>query len=378
MNILCEVAQSLQVLVTYLICRTYFEVKTAKMERKQEVLVVGMGAIGTMAAYAIQSGGQAKVTAVLRSNYEIVQEFGFTIDSIDHGKDIRGWRPSTILRSIPDCRDGSKQYDYIVVSTKNTPDVAPSLIDLIEPVIKPEVTTIVLMQNGLNIEKPFRQRFPQNTILSGVHLMGASETSSGTIVHNEPDICKIGPFDNSDTNVLQERDVHITRAKRFVEIYNACGKVNCQFDENVQFTRWHKLVYNSSYNSISAILGMDVTRMRVYEHVIDDLVKPIMEEIMAIAGAAGVRLPEDLPMKFITIDSPDSWFMPSMGQDAIKGNYLEFENIVGEPMREAQKLAVPCPTLTTVYGLLRGMQAKIKESKGLLEPRVEDANKYRG
>jgi len=45
---------------------------------------------------------------------------------------------------------------------------------------------------------------------------------------------------------------------------------------------------------------------------------------------------------------------------------MEFENIVGEPLREGERLGVPAPNLRMVYGLLRVLQTNIKEAKGLL------------
>lgn len=47
-----------------------------------------------MAAYALEKGGRASVTAVLRSNYKTVDEKGFTINSIQHG-DVKKWKPSS-------------------------------------------------------------------------------------------------------------------------------------------------------------------------------------------------------------------------------------------------------------------------------------------
>lgn len=55
---------------------------------------MGSGGVGTMVAYALEKGGQASVTAVLRSNYEAVQKNGFTISSIQHGE-VEDWRPSS-------------------------------------------------------------------------------------------------------------------------------------------------------------------------------------------------------------------------------------------------------------------------------------------
>lgn len=62
-------------------------------DTKANVLLVGSGGVGTMAAYALEKGGKASVTAVLRSNYKTVSEKGFDINSIQHGE-IRKWKPS--------------------------------------------------------------------------------------------------------------------------------------------------------------------------------------------------------------------------------------------------------------------------------------------
>ena len=60
---------------------------------KSNVLIVGSGGVGTMAAYALEKGGKASVAAVLRSNYSAVEKDGFQIKSLDHGE-IQGWRPT--------------------------------------------------------------------------------------------------------------------------------------------------------------------------------------------------------------------------------------------------------------------------------------------
>lgn len=66
----------------------------ATTNQKANVLLIGSGGVGTMGAYALEKGGKASVTAVLRSNYSVVKEQGFTIDSLEHGK-VQEWRPTT-------------------------------------------------------------------------------------------------------------------------------------------------------------------------------------------------------------------------------------------------------------------------------------------
>jgi ketopantoate reductase len=61
---------------------------------KSNVLLVGGGAVGTIAAVNIEVGGLGAVTLVARSNYVQVNDFGYTIESVDHGK-LQRWRPTT-------------------------------------------------------------------------------------------------------------------------------------------------------------------------------------------------------------------------------------------------------------------------------------------
>lgn len=288
-------------------------------ETKTKVLVIGGGGVGTMAAYALEIGGQAEVSMVLRSNFSAAKKDGFTIDSIQHGHDIKGWQPSQLLQKVPNAQEISDPFDYIIVATKNIPDVKPTVVDIIQEAVTPGKTSILLLQNGLNIEAPVIAQFPDNTVLSGVSLISATETSHGSVRHDFTDSCKVGPFINSSSNVSIKNSE--ASARRLIEAYNTCGKVDWQFDDNVLFTRWRKLVYNSSFNSIAALLGMDTARMRMSEHVIDDLVLPIMLEIKATAKAAGIDLPEGLEQDIIRIDPTDTAFVPSMGQDAAKVSF---------------------------------------------------------
>jgi tRNA A37 threonylcarbamoyladenosine dehydratase len=65
-----------------------------KRMAKTNVLVVGMGGLGVIAAVNLEAGGQATVSAVVRSAYDIVSSRGYMIDACDHGK-IESWRPTT-------------------------------------------------------------------------------------------------------------------------------------------------------------------------------------------------------------------------------------------------------------------------------------------
>lgn len=270
-----------------------------------------------MAAYALQSGGDAEVHVVLRSNFDAVKCHGFHIDSLQHGTGIKGFRPHAVFNVIPQVAAGEGgPYDYVIVATKNVPDNEPNVVDLITPAITPERTAILLLQNGLNIQQPVISRFPKNVVLSGVSMIGATETSHGVVRHDDSDDSEIGCFPESASLVGQA--VAEASARRLIELYNSCGKVEWVYDRDVPFTRWRKLLYNSSFNSVAAATGMDTARMRKAESPIDDLILPIMREIKAVARAVGVQLPDGIEEKIVRVDPTDTAFIPSMGQDALK------------------------------------------------------------
>lgn len=66
----------------------------AMTQHRVRALVIGTGGVGTMAAYALEQGGKAEVTAVMRSNYDTVKRDGISINSIQYGNNIKGWRPT--------------------------------------------------------------------------------------------------------------------------------------------------------------------------------------------------------------------------------------------------------------------------------------------
>ncbi|CAM1505628.1 Fc.00g112650.m01.CDS01 [Cosmosporella sp. VM-42] len=309
-----------------------------------------------MAALNLETGGQAAVTAVLRSNYAAVKESGFTIHSVDHGE-VKGFRPSEILRAVPDVSKlGIPSFDYIVCATKNVPDVGNiSVADLLRPAVTPGRTAIVLIQNGLNIEVPLIKAFPDNAILSGISMCGSAETDPGVIEHKLLDDLGVGPF----------RDVGnaAERARDFVARYGAGGKCYCWYDSNVAFSRWRKLLYNATINPSCAITGLDSGDMRLCPGLVDDIVRPAMREILAAAAAYGHELTEEMIETMITSDPIESHIPPSMLVDVRKGQYIEFENIVGEPLRAAEARQVPTPILRNLYSLCRSYQWKTKEKR---------------
>lgn len=318
-----------------------------------KILIVGSGGVGVMAAYALDLSPLAEVAVVVRSDYDIVQERGYKIESVDYGK-IEKYTPSHVVKTVSEAAKYGP-FDYVVVSTKNTPDIFRTE-DLVDAVVTPEKTTIVLLQNGIHIGEPFIEKYPGNIVLSGVSMI-SSTNYNADITHTSQDSLAIGYFNNENIATQAQKE----SAMNFIECYHN-GKNHCYYDENVNFTRWRKLVYNATLNPICALTGVDVGRLEIFGGN-DTLVRTAMKEVYAVAASDGVDLPTEVADIMLASDD-GVYYAPSMLVDIIKGNYIEVEVIVGNTVRVAQKNGVEAPMLSLIYHLLQVVQKKTMELKG--------------
>lgn len=51
----------------------------------------------------------------------------------------------------------------------------------------------------------------------------------------------------------------------------------------------------------------------------------------------------------------------------LQGNFIEFENLLGEPLREGKKAGVQMPTMEVLYQVARAIQWRTKEQRGMVD-----------
>ncbi|KAL1639389.1 hypothetical protein SLS58_007970 [Diplodia intermedia] len=329
-------------------------------ESRIRVLVVGTGGVGTMASVALEKSGRATVTAVLRSNYDQVKAHGFEIDSCDHGK-LSGWRPSHIVPAVPHANP-AEPFDYVVVTMKNIPEVS-NIPEVIRPAVTDGHTAIVLIQNGIGIEQPLVDAFPQSVVLSGVSFVGAHQRN-GSVVHDDHDDWALGAFHNPNLDPKAER----AKADEFGSIYNSTA-ADCEVVDDIVYKRWRKVLWNGVFNPLCAITQLNSAAIRRYggEY---SLIRPAMAEMAAIARADGYDLPDDIVDVMIDSTPIELAFRPSMLVDVDKGNPMEAEVILGNPLRIARRLGVKTPILDDTYRMLKLTQARLLDARGIItEPK---------
>lgn len=340
-----------------------------------KVIVIGAGGVGVITAVSLCHRGKSEVSMVVRSDYDHVKEYGYKIDSCDYG-DLEGWRPHNIFRNVKDASQSGTFFDYVVVTTKNIPDgpLDSTVPEVIKPIIESNhasqpnrQTNILLIQNGIDIEKDIFAAFDRNiynmVILSGIQLIGSTKIGKGVVSQVGTDHLSVGAFDSTNKKA-------IAAAKDFVDLYNNAGHNTVNFDERVRYARWKKLVYNAVINTTTALVGLDVPRCMQFgtdrTGTEEQIFRPAMKEIFAIAASEGIILEEDI-MNFFCDISRERMFKPSMCVDCEKGQLMELEVILGNPLRIARKNSVETPILSLIYNLLVLVQGKLKEENGLLK-----------
>ncbi|CEL11475.1 hypothetical protein ASPCAL14577 [Aspergillus calidoustus] len=331
---------------------------------KYEVCLVGSGGVGTIASLVLTKSALARVTVVLRSKYNYVSEHGWEIDSVDHGK-ISRWKPYRVVRSAveaatverttnaenKDVRDHAGQvkeveYDYVVVATKALPSLNP-VAKMISPVITPGKTTVVVIQNGIGIEQDIVKAYPGNVVMSSVSHIGSEVQEPNVVVQVGKDASKIGPHLHGGV----DDSISMAKARSFVEMYVAGGAHTCELVSDIQTARWEKLLWNGTFNTVCALMRMDVGEMQRSKGR-ETLLVPMMWEIWRIAEAAGHAMPQSI-VQWMAYRLPDDCaYRPSMLLDLENGRPMEVDVILGNALAKAREVGVETPVLSVVYNLL--------------------------
>lgn len=243
-------------------------------------------------------------------------------------------------------------YDYVVVSTKQLPE-SYSIAELIRPVVTPGVTAVVLIQNGLDIDIPLIDAFPTNTIMSGVSMIGSRTVGENCVIQIGTERLILGPHFHSGL----KKEIQLQQATEFVSMYDAGGPGSCTLEEDMPLARWQKLLWNGTFNTLCALMRMDVGELQTSKGR-ETLLVPMMWELMAIAKADGHELPDILVQKLAYGLPDDCPYRPSMLLDIENGRPMEIEVILGNVLKKANLYGLPAPNCSIVYELLKLEQWK--------------------
>lgn len=239
----------------------------------------------------------------------------------------------------------------------------------------------------MGAEAPLHAAFPDNTIISAVVWTGGravpADQGAGAEQFNREGLT-IG------VDYRAPQDAAIKKEERakldtLVEWLSA-GKGDCTVTEEIQTERWIKVIWwvppffedvwgwgrargrgattavpsgqtslilssacrNCCWNSITTVTRVKTNRFFESSPQALPLCYTVMEEVVAVARAKGMTVPDDTVPKLIKQCTDVTTGLPSsMMADNFAGRPMEVEVILGTPVREAERLGVPVPTLLT-------------------------------
>jgi len=232
--------------------------------------------------------------------------------------------------------------DLVLVAVKA--QQTAGILDALAPLVGP-ATTIVTLQNGVESDEVIARRFGRGRVLPAVVYVGATVEHPGHVRHVAAGTIALGvPAGADRARVEAVRDRLATTG------------MPVRISDDIQHDRWRKLLWNASFNMVSAITGRDPeVLLQVPES--RALLLDLMREVVAVARAQGIALSD------ADVDEQIAWteragaIRTSTTVDRERGREMEVDALIGVVVRRGAALGVPTPRSAAMLGLLKAIEA---------------------
>jgi len=299
------------------------------------IAVVGAGAVGGYFGGVLARAGTPVVFIGRRDFVDAVNSEGLVLEKSEGNQRIKSMA-TTDMSAVRDC-----SLILFCVKANATSTTAAQMA----PFVRPD-TTVVCLQNG--VDNAQRVHAATNLIsLSAVVYVAVSVPEPGRVKHLARGDLIIGPPSEKTTQVAN--------------VFNRAG-VSCRISENIEGELWVKLLCNCALNAISA-LG----RVRYGEIMRDNNAKKLMEnvvdEVLAVARAAGVVLPGVRDRKSgmaaaMEIATQMANAFSSTAQDLNRKRVTEIDALNGYVARRGAELGVSVPVNSALFTLVKLAERK--------------------
>jgi len=292
---------------------------------------MGSGGVGGYFGAKLQRAGE-KVTLVARGPHlDAIKRAGLAIRSASEGDTVV--KPGVVERL-----EGVERADAVLFCVKSfdTDDAAARLWSVLGP-----DTPVLSLQNGVDNEDKIDAKLGAGRAMGGVAQVFATIESPGVIRHHAAGRIIFGELDGRISE----------RAERLRDAF-ARAEVPVELSRTIRRALWEKYLLICAVGGTTAVTRETIGAVRGTPATWQ-LFRRIVEEVAALARAAGVDLADDAVdqiMKFAeTIPLANR---ASLAQDVLQGRRLELEALHGHAARLGERLGVPTPAIFAVYAAL--------------------------
>jgi 2-dehydropantoate 2-reductase len=300
------------------------------------VLIVGTGGVGGYYGARLAAAGN-DVTFVARGpNLEALRTTGLELRS-DFG-DLR-------LERVDASEAAAQPADaaIICVKTYDNDSASKAMAAAVG-----DGTILCSLQNGVDNEVYFKDRFPSSTVIAATARIVAWLEEPGVVVQRGPDVgVTLAPFDPADQPAAESVERVIREAG-----------VQVAVSPDAQAALWLKLAGIASVGTITAY-GRCTIGQAFADPTLSALMEDACREVVAVADARGIALPPgaaDAILAYARSMIED--FNSSMARDVEAGKPLEVESITGAVVRHGRETGVPTPANETILDVLLPLHRK--------------------
>jgi 2-dehydropantoate 2-reductase len=295
--------------------------------------VFGAGGVGGYFGAVLARAGHSVVFIARRAHLEAIRRSGLRIRSPKGDFNVT---PAQVTDNPADVG----LVDAVILGVKawQVPEAARAMLPLLAA-----TTKVLPLQNGVEAADQLQQVLGQHHTLMGLCRIISSVTSPGHIRHAgmEPMIA-LGEPDGTPLTA---------NAKGLADALRAAGVV-VETPPDIQAALWEKLVFIAAVSGVGAVTRAYIGEFRKCLPA-RQLLQQLMEEVVTVAHARGIRLREDLVTRTLAfVESLPASGTASMQRDIADGRPSELEEIVGAVVRLGDQRGVPTPGMDYVYASL--------------------------
>ena len=306
-------------------------------ENQPRVAVMGAGAVGCYYGGMLARAG-APVTLIGRAvHVDAIRGAGLRFDGLAF-QEIIALDASTETDAVADA-------DLVLFCVKSTDTVTAARA--IAPLLKPGAL-ILALQNGVDNAERIAAEVACPVVPAVVYV-ACNMGGPGHLRHTGRGDLVIGALRGA-VNPPSARQ--LARLAATLE----AATVPCRVADNVEGELWGKLLINCTYNAISALGRARYARLTALPHT-RALMRELVAEVLAVAGAAGVTMPQG---DWVEIALGLSAAMPeatsSTAQDLARGKRTEIDHLNGYLAARGAALGIATPVNRTLHALIKQVE----------------------
>lgn len=281
---------------------------------KLKYAVVGTGGIGGYYGARLAQAG-SEVHFLFRSDYEVARTSGLRIDSVKGDFCLPTINAYNSTQDMPVA-------DVVLVCTKTTSNAL--LPQLLSPIVGSQ-TVVLLIQNGLNMERELHEAMPEARIAGAIAFICTSKVGPAHIHHAEFGELTMAPYCGECSDVLRQVCADFEQAQ-----------VPALYADDLNLIRWRKLVWNIPYNGLSVAMHAQTDELTMTP-ASRQLLIDLMTEVVRGGQACGAPIKDSYIGKMISFTEGMTPYLPSMRLDYDARRPMEIRSMYEQPIAEARR-----------------------------------------